>query len=191
MRRLFSSIFRKEKLLSVTRPLCAQCEERRRWFHLTAQEVQPLYYESDLGEGSWLRSRGCLEEAWSGGGSLVLDGLFPAAGTEPLRVKCVPLFFPWVFLFPTKKTPIHRCRVYPPPDRIFSLNVVLPTRTLVVLVCKPSAGVEASLVLRTADASQLAHADIPDDECRFLTVASVIVQGLLELHVIERKGTTA
>lgn len=89
-----------------------------------------------------------------------------------------------------KKTTIHRCRVYPPPDRIFSLNVVLPTRTLVVLVCKPSAGVEASLVLRTADASQLAHADIPDDECRFLTVASVIVQGLLELHVIEL-GTTA
>lgn len=51
-----------------------------------------------------------------------------------------------------------------------------------VLVCKPSAGVEASLVLRTADASQLAHVDIPDDECRFLTVASVIVQGLLELQ---------
>lgn len=124
-----------------------QCEERRRWFHLTAQEVQPLYYESDLGEGSWLRSRGCLEEAWSGGGSLVLDGLFPAAGTEPLRAK------------------------------IFSLNVVLPTRMLVVLVCKPSAGVEASLELRTADAGQLAHTDIPDDE-----LSSVIPDILEEGH---------
>lgn len=58
-----------------------------------------------------------------------------------------------------------------------------------VLVCKPSAGVEASLELRTADAGQLAHTDIPVDERRFLTFTSVVVQGLLEHHVIKRKGT--
>lgn len=53
--------------------------------------------------------------------------------------------------------------------------MVLPARTLVVLVCKTSAGVKASLELKTADGSQLAHADVPEHECRFLTVTLFII----------------
>lgn len=93
---MFQHRGRNRKLLNIFSSRCfppavpPQCEERKRWFHLTAQELQPLHYEKHLAEGGWLRSRGCQDEAWSGGGSLVLDGLFPAARTEPLSAKWVP-----------------------------------------------------------------------------------------------------
>lgn len=51
---------------------------KQSWFNLSAQEVQPLYYSEQLEGNGWLRSRGCPHEAWNGGSSLLLEGLFPA-----------------------------------------------------------------------------------------------------------------
>ncbi|KAM3597514.1 uncharacterized protein V6R79_005558 [Siganus canaliculatus] len=93
------------------------------WFNLSAQDLQPLYYHQDLDHQGWLRSRGCPDDAWTGGCSLLLDGLIPASVTAPLSA------------------------------RILSLNVPLASRTLVSLVYKPSAGITVSLELKTSDAN--------------------------------------
>uniref|UniRef100_A0A3B5KFC4 Cytosolic endo-beta-N-acetylglucosaminidase n=1 Tax=Takifugu rubripes TaxID=31033 RepID=A0A3B5KFC4_TAKRU len=63
-------------------------QKKRSWFNLTAQEIQPLYYYEQDGQG-WLRSRGCPEDAWNGGSSLMLDGLIPAVCASPVCAKCV------------------------------------------------------------------------------------------------------
>lgn len=68
-----------------------QREEKRSWFNLTAQEIQPLYYHVQLDSQGWLRSRGCPEDAWNGGCSLMLDGFIPAVCTSPVCAKCVSL----------------------------------------------------------------------------------------------------
>lgn len=65
-----------------------QLEKKRSWFNLAAQEIQPLYYYEQDGQG-WLRSRGCPEDAWNGGSSLMLDGLIPAVCASPVCAKCV------------------------------------------------------------------------------------------------------
>ncbi|XP_022595497.1 cytosolic endo-beta-N-acetylglucosaminidase [Seriola dumerili] len=96
-------------------------ETMRSWFNLTAQEIQPLYYRTQLGGHGWLRSRGCPEEAWNGCCSLLLDGLIPASHTSPVCAK------------------------------IFSLHVALPSQTLVSFIYKPSAGITVSLELKTTD----------------------------------------
>ncbi|XP_068192303.1 cytosolic endo-beta-N-acetylglucosaminidase isoform X2 [Antennarius striatus] len=98
-----------------------QREQQQSWFHLSAQEVQPWYYHSPLEGGGWLRTRGCPEDAWSGGCSLLLEGLLPATHTSPVSA------------------------------RIFSLDVPLPPRTLLTLIHRPSAGVSVSLDLKTGD----------------------------------------
>lgn len=64
-----------------------QREEKKGWFNLTAQDIQPLYYHTELEGQGWLRSRGCPEEAWTGGCSLLLDGLIPATHTSPVCAK--------------------------------------------------------------------------------------------------------
>lgn len=66
-----------------------QREEKRSWFNLAAQEIQPLYYYELLDGQGWLRSRGCPEDAWNGGCSLMLDGLIPAVCASPVCAKCV------------------------------------------------------------------------------------------------------
>ncbi|XP_045930888.1 cytosolic endo-beta-N-acetylglucosaminidase-like isoform X2 [Micropterus dolomieu] len=104
----------------------------RSWFNLTAQEIQPLYYHTELEGQGWLRSRGCPEDAWNGGCSLLLDGLIPATRTSPVCAK------------------------------IFSLHVPLASKTLVTLVYKPSTGITVSLELKTADASLCTHLDVQD-----------------------------
>ncbi|XP_042247664.1 cytosolic endo-beta-N-acetylglucosaminidase isoform X1 [Thunnus maccoyii] len=109
-----------------------QCEVNRSWFNLTAQEIQPLYYHKELEGQGWLRSRGCPEDAWNGGCSLLLDGLIPAAHTSPVSAT------------------------------IFSLHVPLPHKTLVSLIYKPSAGITVSLELKTTDASLCTHMDVQD-----------------------------
>ncbi|KAM6966085.1 cytosolic endo-beta-N-acetylglucosaminidase [Tautogolabrus adspersus] len=109
-----------------------QRETERSWFNLSAQEIQPLYYHTELEGGAWLRSRGCPEDAWNGGSSLLLDGLIPAAHTSPVCAK------------------------------IFSLHVPLAAKTLVSVIYKPSAGISASLELKTTDASLCTHMDIQD-----------------------------
>ncbi|XP_048347399.1 cytosolic endo-beta-N-acetylglucosaminidase isoform X3 [Sphaerodactylus townsendi] len=47
------------------------------WYNLSAQEAQPLYTNHRVPTGGWLRTRCCLEDAWSGGSSLVLEGAIP------------------------------------------------------------------------------------------------------------------
>ncbi|KAK2832759.1 hypothetical protein Q5P01_016648 [Channa striata] len=106
-------------------------ETKRRWFNLSAQEVQPLYYHTELGGQGWLRSRGCPEDVWSGGSSLLLEGLVPVSETSPVCAK------------------------------IFSLHVPLPSKTLLILIYKVSAGTTASVELKTTDANT--HMDITDD----------------------------
>lgn len=66
-----------------------QPEEKRSWFNLAAQEIQPLYYYEQLEGQAWLRSRGCPVDAWNGGCSLMLDGLIPAVCAAPVCAKCV------------------------------------------------------------------------------------------------------
>uniref|UniRef100_A0A665U3R5 Cytosolic endo-beta-N-acetylglucosaminidase n=1 Tax=Echeneis naucrates TaxID=173247 RepID=A0A665U3R5_ECHNA len=64
-------------------------ETERSWFNLSAQEIQPTYYHRQLEGNGWLRSRGCPEDAWNGGCSLLLEGLIPASRTSPVCAKCV------------------------------------------------------------------------------------------------------
>ncbi|CAG5898917.1 unnamed protein product [Menidia menidia] len=100
-----------------------QCETRSSWLNLTAQEIQPRYYHLQLQGGGWLRSSGCTDDAWTGGCSLQLEGLLPAALTSPV------------------------CAT------VFSLHVPLHLKTLVTLIYKASAGIEVSLEIKTRDAS--------------------------------------
>ncbi|CAL8317602.1 unnamed protein product [Arctogadus glacialis] len=101
-----------------------QLEKTGGWFNLSAQELQPLYGQEALrappeeGGGGGLRARGCPEEAWSGGSSLLLEGQLAAA--EPPGVRF----------------------------RVLSLSLPLPPVSLVTLVFKSSAGVSISPELR-------------------------------------------
>ncbi|XP_060945922.1 cytosolic endo-beta-N-acetylglucosaminidase [Limanda limanda] len=98
-------------------------ESERSWFNLAAQEIQPLYYHTELEGQGWLRSRGCPLDAWNGGCSLLLEGLIPASQTSPLSAN------------------------------IFSLNVPLPSKILVSFIHKPCAGISVSMELKTTDNS--------------------------------------
>ncbi|XP_072225317.1 cytosolic endo-beta-N-acetylglucosaminidase [Leuresthes tenuis] len=98
-----------------------QHETRMSWFNLTAQEIQPLYYHMDLQDQGWVRSCGCTEDPWTGGCSLLLEGLIPT----------------------TLKTPV--CA------KIFYLHVPLNFKTLVTLIYKASAGITVSLEMKTKD----------------------------------------
>ncbi|KAL0993577.1 hypothetical protein UPYG_G00109990 [Umbra pygmaea] len=57
-------------------------EEDGSWFNLNAQQLQPLYYTDPLEGGGWLGTRACPQEAWSGGSSLVVEGLIPSTLTK-------------------------------------------------------------------------------------------------------------
>jgi len=72
--------------------VCMQHETRMSWFNLTAQEIQPLYYHMDLQDQGWVRSSGCTENPWTGGCSLLLEGLIPATLKTPVCAKCVCVF---------------------------------------------------------------------------------------------------
>uniref|UniRef100_UPI0037E87BA4 cytosolic endo-beta-N-acetylglucosaminidase n=1 Tax=Semicossyphus pulcher TaxID=241346 RepID=UPI0037E87BA4 len=109
-----------------------QREVERSWFNLSAQEIQPLYYRTELEDGGWVRSRGCPEDSWNGGCSLLLDGLIPATHTSPVCAK------------------------------IFSLHVPLAAKTLVSVIHKASAGISVSLELKTTDASLCTHMNVQD-----------------------------
>ncbi|XP_031726930.1 cytosolic endo-beta-N-acetylglucosaminidase [Anarrhichthys ocellatus] len=109
-----------------------QREANRSWFNLSAQEIQPLYYCTELEGQGWLSSRGCPEDAWNGGCSLLLDGLIPATHTSPVCAK------------------------------ILSLHVPLASKTLVTLIYKPSTGIKVSLEMKTTDARLCTHMDVRD-----------------------------
>lgn len=66
-----------------------QREKDRSWFNLAAQELQPLYEHAQLDSQGWWRSRGCPQDAWNGGCSLMLDGFIPAVRTSAVCAKCV------------------------------------------------------------------------------------------------------
>uniref|UniRef100_A0A672Z2M0 Cytosolic endo-beta-N-acetylglucosaminidase n=1 Tax=Sphaeramia orbicularis TaxID=375764 RepID=A0A672Z2M0_9TELE len=98
-----------------------QRERKGNWFNLSAQHIQPLYHTSVENRG-WMRSRGCPEDAWDGGCSLLMEGLIPQNQTAPVCAK------------------------------MFSLHVPLPSTSLLVLIYKASAGIRVSLQLKTTDA---------------------------------------
>uniref|UniRef100_A0A8C9T9V6 Cytosolic endo-beta-N-acetylglucosaminidase n=1 Tax=Scleropages formosus TaxID=113540 RepID=A0A8C9T9V6_SCLFO len=52
-------------------------EEARSWMNLSTQEVQPLYLSETLEGGGWVKTRGCPQDAWNGGCSLVVHSLIP------------------------------------------------------------------------------------------------------------------
>lgn len=56
----------------------SQLEFQRNWFNLSAQELQPFYYTEHLEGDGWVRTRGCPEDAWSGGSSLMIEGKISA-----------------------------------------------------------------------------------------------------------------
>lgn len=56
----------------------SQLEFQRNWFNLSAQELQPFYYTEHLEGEGWVRTRGCPEDAWSGGSSLMIEGKISA-----------------------------------------------------------------------------------------------------------------
>ncbi|XP_062976192.1 cytosolic endo-beta-N-acetylglucosaminidase [Elgaria multicarinata webbii] len=47
------------------------------WYNLSGQDVQPLYTNQTMSRGGWLRTRCCLQDAWCGGSSLLLEGAIP------------------------------------------------------------------------------------------------------------------
>ncbi|KAG5279327.1 hypothetical protein AALO_G00076580 [Alosa alosa] len=55
-----------------------QVELQKNWFNLSAQELQPFYYKERVEGDGWVRTRGCPEDAWSGGSSLLIEGIIPA-----------------------------------------------------------------------------------------------------------------
>ncbi|XP_029364021.1 cytosolic endo-beta-N-acetylglucosaminidase [Echeneis naucrates] len=119
-------------------------ETERSWFNLSAQEIQPTYYHRQLEGNGWLRSRGCPEDAWNGGCSLLLEGLIPASRTSPVCAK------------------------------ILSLHVPLPSKILVSLIYKLSAGITVSLELKTIEHGS--HTDAEND--KFASVSpEVLDQG--------------
>uniref|UniRef100_A0A673VMF9 Cytosolic endo-beta-N-acetylglucosaminidase n=1 Tax=Suricata suricatta TaxID=37032 RepID=A0A673VMF9_SURSU len=63
-----------------TRRVCyGQEEAMGPWYHPSAQELQPLFAEHRLeGDGQgWVKTHGCLADAWNGGSSLLIRGAIP------------------------------------------------------------------------------------------------------------------
>lgn len=56
-----------------------QPEAEASWFNLNAQELQPLYYRKELEGEGWVSTRGCPDDAWNGGCSLLVEGLLPSS----------------------------------------------------------------------------------------------------------------
>uniref|UniRef100_G1NW58 Cytosolic endo-beta-N-acetylglucosaminidase n=1 Tax=Myotis lucifugus TaxID=59463 RepID=G1NW58_MYOLU len=109
-----------------TRRVCYGQEEAvGPWYHLGAQEPQPLFGEHRLegpGQG-WVRTHSCLADAWNGGSSLLIRG------TIPPEVGHVAV-------------------------RLFSLQVPLPPKLFLSLVYKleGTSEVRVALELTTGDA---------------------------------------
>lgn len=59
--------------------------------------------------------------------------------------------------------------------RVFSLNVPLASKTLVILIYKPSAGITVSLELKTTDASLCTHINARDVNREFLTIHPLLI----------------
>ncbi|KAI5097601.1 cytosolic endo-beta-N-acetylglucosaminidase isoform X1 [Silurus meridionalis] len=93
-------------------------EQNRSWMNLSAQELQPLYVMENLEEGGWFQTRGCSEEVWTGGSSLLLEGTLP----KSLSKICSRLFSLHV---PLASRTFISC-VYQPSDGV---NISLEFKT--------------------------------------------------------------
>ncbi|CAL1589259.1 unnamed protein product [Knipowitschia caucasica] len=100
-----------------------EMERDRPWFHLSAQQTQPAFCSSKVGR-AWLKTRACPDQVWSGGSSLLLEGLIPSEQTEAAHA------------------------------RVLSLHMALASSTLVCLVYKASPGVSVSLEQIVHDPNQ-------------------------------------
>ncbi|TRY59585.1 hypothetical protein DNTS_003878 [Danionella cerebrum] len=99
-------------------------EQQRNWFNLNAQELQALHISETMKNGGWLRSRGCSEDAWSGGSSLMLEGMIPSG----LPHVCARLFSLHVPL--ADRTFVSF--VYKPPEGV---KVSLELKTIDASLC--------------------------------------------------------
>ncbi|KAE8575778.1 hypothetical protein XENTR_v10003938 [Xenopus tropicalis] len=70
-------------------------EDSGPWFNLSAQEVQPIFSEIQpkAGEGGRVKSLICQEDAWHGGGSLVIEASLPS-GIEGVTIRLFSLHVP-------------------------------------------------------------------------------------------------
>nr|XP_021151333.1 cytosolic endo-beta-N-acetylglucosaminidase [Columba livia] len=75
--------------MGTSRFLAGKEEEAGPWYDLSAQEIQPLYPEC---EGK-LSTSCCLQDAWSGGSSLRVQGTIPA-GEERVAIRLFSLQMP-------------------------------------------------------------------------------------------------
>ncbi|XP_056673370.1 cytosolic endo-beta-N-acetylglucosaminidase isoform X6 [Monodelphis domestica] len=58
------------------------------WYHLSAQEIQPIFGDHIQENGSgWLRIHSCLMDAWNGGSSLLVRGMIPVT-TGKVTMSC-------------------------------------------------------------------------------------------------------
>ncbi|KAG8507489.1 Cytosolic endo-beta-N-acetylglucosaminidase [Galemys pyrenaicus] len=79
-----------------TRRVCHGQEEAvGPWFHLSAQEIQPLFGEHrpEGGSQGWVKTHCCLTDAWHGGSSLLVQGRLPPA-VEYVAVRLFSLHVP-------------------------------------------------------------------------------------------------
>ncbi|XP_066560735.1 cytosolic endo-beta-N-acetylglucosaminidase isoform X2 [Amia ocellicauda] len=110
-------------------------EEAKSWFHLSAQEMQPLYIDqkAERKEGGWVRTRGCPHDAWNGGSSLLVEGKIPS-----------------------KHSTVS--------VRLFSVHVAIPRKTFVSFIYKleDSPGVKVSLELKTINAPLCSYQGVED-----------------------------
>ncbi|TRY59587.1 hypothetical protein DNTS_003878 [Danionella cerebrum] len=139
-------------------------EQQRNWFNLNAQELQALHISETMKNGGWLRSRGCSEDAWSGGSSLMLEGMIPSG----LPHVCARLFSLHVPL--ADRTFVSF--VYKPPEGV---KVSLELKTIDASLCTYG-GIEEIESTSLLDADSL-HAPL------------VSVKGICISDVFWQKGT--
>ncbi|XP_056673368.1 cytosolic endo-beta-N-acetylglucosaminidase isoform X4 [Monodelphis domestica] len=66
------------------------------WYHLSAQEIQPIFGDHIQENGSgWLRIHSCLMDAWNGGSSLLVRGMIPVTtGKVTMRLFSLQVLAP-------------------------------------------------------------------------------------------------
>ncbi|XP_074081115.1 cytosolic endo-beta-N-acetylglucosaminidase isoform X2 [Macrotis lagotis] len=70
---------------------CGQEDTIGPWYHLSAQEIQPLFGDHTLeSESGWVRIHSCFMDAWNGGSSLLVRGTIPS-DTEKVTVRLFSL----------------------------------------------------------------------------------------------------
>ncbi|KAK2829182.1 hypothetical protein Q7C36_017172 [Tachysurus vachellii] len=85
-------------------------EQNKTWMNLSSQELQPLYVMENLEAGGWFQTQGCSEKVWTGGSSLLLEGIMP----KSLSKICARIFSLHV---PLASRTFISC-VYHPSERV-------------------------------------------------------------------------